>query len=48
MKTCKIIIEYPDHYSNNEIVNSIFGQIDINSLNKLGIRIYVPEEFNWF
>ena len=48
MKTSKIIIEYPDRYSNNEIVNAILSQIDIDSLNKLGIRIYTPKEFNWF
>jgi len=48
MKECKITIEYPDHYSNNEIINAILGQIDVESLNKLGIRIYTPKEFNWF
>ena len=48
MKRCEITIEYPDHYSNNEIVNAILGQIDINSLNKIGIKICAPTEFNWF
>ena len=48
MKRCEITIEYPYHYSNNEIVNAILGQIDIDTLNKLGIRIYTPKEFSWF
>jgi len=42
MKRCAFTIEYPDHYSNNEIVNIILGQIDVDSLNRLGIRIYAP------
>ena len=45
MKTSKIIIKYPDRYSNNEIVNAILGQIDITSLNSLGIKIYTTKEF---
>lgn len=48
MKECNIRIEYPDHYSNNEIVKAILDQIDIDSLNKIGIKIYAPKEFNWF
>ncbi len=48
MKKSEIIIEYPDRYSNNEIVNVILGQIDIDSLNKLGIKIYTTNEFSWF
>ncbi len=48
MKTTTIEIAYPDHFTNNEIVNAILGQIDINSLNELGITIYAPKEFNWF
>ena len=48
MKECKIRIEYPDLYSNDEIIKVILGQIDINSLNKIGIKICAPTEFSWF
>jgi hypothetical protein len=48
MKECNIKIEYPDHFTNNEIVNAIMSQIDIKSLNELGITIYAPKEFSWF
>ena len=48
MKKCEITIEYPDHYSNNEVVNAILGQIDIASLNRIGIMIYTPKEYSWF
>lgn len=40
MKTTQIRIEFPNKYSTNEIVDAIFGQVDIQSLNKLGIKIY--------
>jgi hypothetical protein len=48
MKKCEIIIEYPDRYSNNEVVNAILGQLDIDSFNRLGIKIYIPKEYSWF
>ena len=48
MKKSEIIIEYPDRYSNNEIINSILGQVDIDTLTKLGIKIYATKEYDWF
>ena len=48
MKECKFKIEYPDHFSNSEIVHIMLGQMDIKMLNHLGIKVYSPEEFNWF
>lgn len=49
MKTTQIKIEFPDKYSTDEIVNTILGQIDTETLNKLGIKIYrEPELYSWF
>ena len=46
MKECKIRIEYPDLYSNDEIIKVILGQIDINSLNKIGIKLVLIKKCN--
>lgn len=49
MKTTQIKIEFPNKYSTTEIVDAILGQIDIQSLNRLGVKIHrEPELYSWF
>lgn len=42
MSRTTITIEFPERFSEKEVLQSIIGEIDVKNLERIGIKLYTP------
>ena len=44
MKEVCIYIQFPDRFTEDEIIKSVMGELDLKSYKDIGVRFYVNKE----